>query len=171
MSLQPGVFALLSVSLALAVGFELWRKKVPWWHSGMTLAVALSLRFFEEGMGEGVDSGVWSGLLGAGLAFFVLGLFSWWSGGLGRHEVFLVGAVGGALGFPLGAAALVFISLAGALEGLAMLLWRPDLRAALRTAVARRGAAEQGQVEPGIPYSVAIALGTVWTMWWDAGQH
>jgi prepilin peptidase CpaA len=83
-------------------------------------------------------------------------------------------AGGGAVfGYPLALAALVFTSLAGALQALVTLIWQGavwDTLAGVGRRLAERVKLLPGAVEEArrhIPYGVAIALGSLWAMWWE----
>jgi len=93
----------------------------------------------------------------------------------------LSAAVGAGVGYPAILACLMFIGIAGGLEALVVLLWQGK---ALKTfgGMGRSALQRLKVVKPDpaprersyIPYGVAIAVGTVWGMWWvvtvaDAG--
>ncbi|TQF09724.1 prepilin peptidase, partial [Myxococcus llanfairpwllgwyngyllgogerychwyrndrobwllllantysiliogogogochensis] len=84
------------------------------------------------------------------------------------------GGVGAVLGFPASMAAAAFISLVGAAQAVVSLLWQGAVwdtvaaalrRWAVRLHLARSGA--QPTERRHIPYGVAIALGTLWALWWQ----
>ncbi|NTX57778.1 prepilin peptidase, partial [Myxococcus sp. CA039A] len=82
--------------------------------------------------------------------------------------------VGAVLGFPASMAAAAFISLVGAAQAVVSLLWQGAVwdtvaaalrRWAVRLHLARSDA--QPTERRHIPYGVAIALGTLWALWWQ----
>lgn len=162
---HPLPYAVLLATLCVVVPWELKRRSVPWWVSGVGGALALVARWVEGGWGELDGRGVLGGALGAATTATVLGLVAWWGRGFGAADVVLFAAVGAVFGFPLCAAALVFVSLVGALQALATVGWR-------RGVAARRGpsapdAAVDGALAARIPYAVSVALGCAWTVWWS----
>ena len=163
---------LLFGALTLAVSVELWLKKLPVWLCSLLLAGALLMRYVEAGWGEVLEEGLFSALVGTLLSGMVMGLFAWWGRGFGAGEVVLVAATGAFFRFPLGAAALVFISLAGAVLAVgALVLQRVTLRGLTRARDLSGEDAARSAGRRGIPYAVAVALGRLWTVWWDAGPH
>ncbi len=100
-----------------------------------------------------------------------------WRGTFGWGDVKLVGAVGAVFGYPLIMGALLFISLAGALQAIVALIWQGAVWDTLRAVGSRWGKrlklSKGGVVDvPArhIPYGVAIALGSFWAMWWDKSK-
>jgi prepilin peptidase CpaA len=86
----------------------------------------------------------------------------------------LVAVVGAAFGYPLVLGALAFITLTGAVQAVVTLLWLGEIwetvARAGRRALARLLPRAPVAAEPlgrHIPYGVAIALGSVWTVWWQ----
>jgi prepilin peptidase CpaA len=135
------------------------------------MAVALVVRFAVEGVG-GAEAGLVSGLLGALLGLFPFALFAW-RGAVGWGDAKLMTAVGAVFGYPLVMAALVFVTLVGALQAVVALIWHGEFWDTLSRS-ARRWAAKVGrkpapEVPPArrIPYGIAIALGSFWAMWWE----
>lgn len=166
MHLKPLLFALLLAGLAASVVTDLRGGRI---YDVVTVPMALgalALRAFFEGIG-GLETGVLSGLAGGALAAAIFGAFAA-TGRLGWGDVKLAVAVGAGFGFALGLAALVFIALVGALQAAISLVWQGAVSATVRAWVARLRSRPEGD-GPGrqIPYSVAIALGSVWAMWWD----
>ena len=103
-----------------------------------------------------------------------------WRKSFGWGDVKLMAAVGAAMGYPLVLGALAFISLAGALQAVVTLIWHGSVWDTLGAQLSRLGQKaklikpQQQSTPPArhIPYGVAIALGSVWAMWWDgAGSH
>lgn len=145
---QIALWGGLGVVLLVSVATDLTSRRIPDLLTYPALALALAGRVAVEGAGD-LDSGFWSGLVAAVVALAVFSLLAW-RRKMGWGDAKLMGVVGAALGYPLVLAALVFISLCGALQALAALLW-PG-----RVARPRH-----------IPYGVAIAIGSFWAMWWQ----
>lgn len=144
---QIALWGGLGVVLAISVATDLATRRIPDAVTYPALALALVVRAVAEGPGD-LESGFWSGLLGGGSALAGFSLLAW-RGRMGWGDAKLMGVVGAALGYPLVLAALVFISLCGALQAVVTLVWQ-------------RGASRRY-----IPYGVAIALGSFWAMWWQ----
>lgn len=73
-----------------------------------------------------------------------------------------------AFGIPLALGALVFVSLAGALQAVVSLIWQGALSDTVRVVLARKAEGQNARTpKRQIPDGVAIALGSVWAMWWD----
>lgn len=173
MTTADALALLLLVALALGVFFDLVRRTIPAWVSLPALGGALVVRGVTEGLG-GAEAGVLSGLVAAAAASALFALLAWRGKGktFGWGDAGLMAAVGGALGYPLVLTALAFISLVGALQALVTVVWQGAMWDVARGLAARW--ARWLKVEAGpqvasrhIPYSVAIGLGTLWTMWWD----
>lgn len=166
MPLKPVLHVLLGLCLAVSVVTDLRRRRLYVHLSLGALLLSLGLRLAFEGVGEEPELGLFSGALGAASSLAVFGAFAWMSKGLGWEEVLLVTAVGGILGYPLSLAALMFISLAGAAQAIASVLWKREAFANFRAMFAGRRPVERAAA-PGIPYGVAIAVGSLWAVWWE----
>lgn len=148
------LFALLAVALVAAVVTDLRGRRIPDLLTYPLMAVALGLRLFFDGVGDWATGLVSGALAMAGtLAWF--GVFALRKNGLGWGDVKLAGGVGAVLGLPLSLSAVLFISLAGALQAVVSLIWQGGQSDTVR------------QPKRHIPYGVAIALGSAWAMWWD----
>ena len=136
-----------------------------------TAAIALGLRAWKQPLGD-LDQGVLSGLIAATGAVVLFGVLAL-RGVFGWGDVKLVGAVGAVFGYPLIMGALLFISLAGALQAIVTLIWQGAVWDTLRAVGLKWGKrlklSKRGGEAPvrHIPYGVAIALGSFWAMWWD----
>lgn len=167
MPLKLALFALLSLALIVSVVTDLRNRRI---YDAVTLPaalVALALRAWFGGAG-GLEEGLVSGLVGAAGALVLFGAFAALGRGLGWGDVKLAVAVGAAFGYPLVLGALMFITLAGAAQAVISLIWQGAVSDTLKAWAARfrkdsRGEGSKRQ----IPYSVAIALGSFWAMWWD----
>lgn len=166
--MQP-LFILLAVTLAVAVATDLKRRRIPDLLTYPAMVAALALRFWREGLGD-LDAGLLSGLAGLTVAAGWFGAFALSGKGMGWGDVKLAGVMGAAFGIPLSLTGLVFISLAGALQAIVSLLWQGDLSATVRTVLSRKvgSPGDTEKPERHIPYGVAIALGSLWAMWWDS---
>ncbi|MFZ5440533.1 MAG: prepilin peptidase [Myxococcota bacterium] len=154
MSSRQLLFALLAVALLVAVVTDLRSRRIPDLLTYSLMGVSLAVRAGMDGLGAW-DQGLLSGLIAMGLALGWFSLFALREGGLGWGDVKLAGGVGAALGLPLVVAAVIGISLAGALQAVVSLIWQADSSATVR------------QPKKHIPYGVAIALGSLGAMWWD----
>lgn len=173
MPLETALFWLLTTALAICVVTDLRRRRI---YDAVTLpaaAGALFLRANLEGLG-GLEAGLVSGLVGLSAALVLFGAFARFQKGLGWGDVKLAAVAGAVFGFPLVFGALMFITLAGAVQAIISLLWQGALSDTLQ-AWARRirkhrsEGQRHGEMEAPrrhIPYSVAIALGSFWAMWW-----
>jgi prepilin peptidase CpaA len=101
-------------------------------------------------------------------------VLAWRGNGFGWGDVKLMAVVGAVFGYPLVLSALVFISLAGALQAVVALIWQGAVWDTLARGMQRVGEklkivkpAEAKTARRHIPYAVAIALGSAWAMWWD----
>jgi len=165
--LKSALFALLGVALLVSVVTDLWRRRIYDVVTVPAVLGALGLRWWLGGVG-GPEEGLVSGLAGLGAAVVLFGAFALFGKGLGWGDVKLAAVVGAAFGTPLVLGALMFITLAGAVQAVISLLWQGAVSDTLRAWVARFGKqAPAGAAPRQIPYSVAIALGSAWAMWWD----
>ena len=175
MELKETLWLVLTVALLVSVLTDLASKRIPNLVTLPMTAIALGLRAHLEGFGD-IETGVVSGLVGgtgAGALFTVLALrgesFGW-------GDVKLVAAVGTTFGFPLIMGALLFISLAGALQAIVALIWQGAVWDTLRGLALRWGKRLKGSSTPEaparrIPYGIAIAVGSFWAMWWDKSYN
>jgi prepilin peptidase CpaA len=158
--------ALVLLAALVSVVTDLRFRKIPDWVTLPAVGLALGLRLWREGLGD-FDTGVLSGLLGAAIGAAVFGGIAWARKGLGWGDVKLMVAVGAAFGYPLTLAALLFVSLAGALQAIVVVIWQRAVFDTARQLFSRWSKAGEPRTERHIPYGVAIALGSVWAMWWD----
>ncbi len=189
---QIATYALLGTALAISVVTDLRRREIKDIVTYPTFVLALLLRAANgaaerqsEGaaaalagswgsvFGNAVASGLLGALVGCGL-FLILHLTSR-GRAFGLGDVKLMAAVGAGVGFPTVLSCLVFVVVVGGLEAIVVLLWQGTfLRtlggmvrwAASKAGVARAGGDLQGG---GVPYGVAIAIGTAWGVWYSAG--
>ncbi|NVJ06493.1 prepilin peptidase [Myxococcus sp. AM001] len=171
---QIVLWTVLGVALVISVVTDVLRREILDAVTYPLMAVGLGVRLATEGVGD-LEHGLISGVVsGVGLALMLLPAAL--RGRMGWGDVKLMGGVGAVLGFPAVLAAAAFISLVGALQAVVTLLWQGavwDTLAAVvrRWAVRVRLASADAQPAPQrhIPYGVAIALGTVWALWWQHG--
>ncbi|MDP1830320.1 MAG: A24 family peptidase [Archangium sp.] len=165
MPLKHLLFALLAVTMLVAVATDVKSRRIPDLVTYPAMAVALGLRFHLEGVGE-LTTGLLSGLAGLGATVLWFGAFALSKKSMGWGDVKLAGVMGAALGMPLTLAAMVFVSVAGAFQAIVSLIWAGALSDTVRSVLAKK---VEGDSTPKrhIPYGVAIALGSAWAMWWD----
>jgi prepilin peptidase CpaA len=170
--LQIALWAVLGVALVISVVTDLLSRRILDWVTFPAMVGALGLRWALQGWGD-LEHGVLSGLV-AGAAGAALFTPAAWRERMGWGDVKLVAAVGAAFGYPLGVAAIVFITLVGAVQALVTLIWHGVVwetlaRSIRRVAQRARLAPAQVEAEPSrrIPYGVAIAVGSFWAMFWQ----
>jgi prepilin peptidase CpaA len=172
------LWGVLGVVLLISVITDLASRRILDLVTYPAVAICLSLRLWQEGLGD-ADHGVISGLLGIAGGAGLFALLAAWKKSFGWGDVKLMAAVGAALGYPLIMAALLFVSLSGALQAVVSLIWQGAVWDTLRRVLVGLGKrlklAKETESGPSrhIPYGVAIALGSVWAMWWDGagGSH
>lgn len=163
---------MLGAALVVSVATDLKSRRVPDWLTYPAWALLLLLRYLAWGVGD-FETGLVSGVVAS---LGAAGMFALWAlrQRMGWGDVKLVGVVGAAFGWPSIVAALVFISLVGALQAVLSLLWKGETLQWLREkgrGVAARVGRGSGRIEATprqIPYAVAIALGSAWALWWDS---
>lgn len=145
------LWSVLGVTLLVCVVTDLRERRIYDLVTWPAMGLALGLRALLSGVGD-LDAGLSSGAAGALLGLGLFGLVALAGRGLGWGDVKLMGVVGATLGFQLAVAALLFTSLAGAAQAVGALFWRRHTNSA--------------QTPGHIPYGVAIAVGSVWAIWW-----
>lgn len=174
---QAALLPVVGVALLVSVVTDFLSRRVLDRVTYPAAAACLALRFAGGGLG-GTESGLTSGLIGAAGLGGVFAYFAWRER-MGWGDVKLTAVVGAGLGYPRVLAAAAFISLAGALQAVVLLLWRGELGETLggmthRTLqrLGRRSVpgTPVRDISPGrgVPYAIAIALGTLWTFWWES---
>lgn len=170
------LWLLLTVALVISVVTDVVSRRILDFVTYPTFAIALALRFWQGQLGD-LESGVVSGLVAAAGAGGLFAVLAWRGGAFGWGDVKLVAAVGAVFGYPLIMGALLFISLAGALQAIVTLLWQGAVWDTLRTVALKWGSrlklskAAVDVPARHIPYGVAIALGSFWAMWWDKSNN
>lgn len=142
---------LLVLVLAVAVATDLRWRRIPDWLTLPALAVLVALSFRRP-------AGPVHALLGLAVGLLPL-LLTAAAGWMGRGDAMLMGVVGAFSGVPQVLGMLLFVTLAGGVQGLAAV--------AARTAPGRRlceRAGMKGARDPDfartVPYGIAIAAGT-----------
>jgi prepilin peptidase CpaA len=165
------LYALLAVCLPIAVVTDVRSRKIYDVLTLPTLGLAVLARFVLAGW-DG-PFGMAEGLVGALIGFGVFGVMSR-MGGMGMGDVKLMAAVGAILGWPLILAALAFVTLCGGLQALLTAIWTGAFLRTLKSTGMmflrglRLSKAEAPRAERQyVPYGVAIAAGTVWTVLWQ----
>lgn len=155
----------LLAGVGIAVVSDVVRGSISDWVSLGTIACVLAARYADQGLGD-FESGLLSGVAAGSGAAIVFSGFAFRHRGLEWADVKLLGAMGAGLGYPLVMAGVLFVALSGAVLAIVFSLWKGDLSATLRRVL---------KVENGprarMPYSVAIAVGSVWAMWWGSQGH
>lgn len=163
-ALTQSLFCLVVVTVLVAVATDLRWRTIPDLLTYPAMLIALGVRFYFVGFGD-PTSGVFSGVIGLAVCAVWFGFFALRKSGLGWGDVKLAAVVGAAFGIPLIATAVIFISLAGAFQAIVSLIWRGALSDTVRAALNRD--ASTNAAKKHIPYGVAIAVGSLWAMWWD----
>lgn len=169
---EVAVWVVLAVVLLISVVTDLLWRRILDAVTYPAMVIGLGLRAWEGGLGgleTGIVSGVVAGLLGSAL-FAVMA----WRGKMGWGDAKLMAVVGVALGYPAILAALVFVSLVGALQAVVTLLWHGQVWDTI-AAVGRRWAVKTKLLPKDttlgdtrqIPYGVSIAVGSAWAMFWE----
>lgn len=160
------LWAPLSVALLIAVATDVRHRRIPNVLTVLTAALALAFRFWRHGLGDlsAETDGLLSGAVasvGSAMCFIPWAL----KGKMGFGDVKLVGAAGAVFGWPSAAAMLLFVSLAGFFQAILTLTWRKEMFSTLKQLVRK----SDGPAPAQLPFSIAIALGCFWTMWWELG--
>ncbi len=191
---QIATYVLLGAALAISVVTDLRRREIKDIVTYPSFVAALLLRLAggaAERQQEGVPAilaGAWGAFGGSGLASGLLGAVVGSALFLGFHlasrgqafglgDVKLMAVVGAGVGFPVILACLVFVVVVGGLEAVLLLLWQGKFLGTLggmaRWAASKAGLSRSGAGAlqgGGVPYGVAIAVGTVWGVWWSLSQ-
>ncbi len=170
--IELAVWGVLAGVLAVSLVTDLLWRRILDAVTYPALLLCLGLRTWGGGVGD-AESGLVSGLIAAALGFVLFAVVAW-RGRMGWGDAKLMAVVGAALGYPAVLAALVFVSLVGALQAVVTLLWHGQVWDTIAT-VGRRWAVKTRLLPKEtnaaqtrhIPYGVAIAVGTAWAMWWE----
>lgn len=163
--------AALVLLLGGAVVDDVRRKRISNWLTGPGFLVGCLLAFLAGGVGTANSGllGALAGALAAGGLFVFLWLFTH---GIGGGDAKLMLAVGALVGFPQALGVLLFVAVAGGVQGmLVVVASRPRVRKLLVSMGV--GAAKEADFGKKVRYGLAIAAGTVafrlWAAWPDAG--
>jgi len=163
-------WAILALVLIAAAVSDLRRGNVYNWLTYPAVVVGLAL-----GVAAGAAAGSWrEGLfnhsLGFGFGFGVL-FVAYLLGGMGGGDVKLMAAVGAFLGWPGALHAVFYSFLVGAALGLVIVIWRGQIRAALRRLwramrILPLPSATMDEAVPTstfrVPFGFAVCVGTLW---------
>lgn len=159
------LWPLIGLCAVAAAVFDVKKGSIPAPLAWGTLGVALVVRLALGGLGT-IETGLLSGLLGAlacAVPFAVLAL----SGPrVGWNDVKLLAAVGAGFGVPRALAAVLLISVVGAVAAIFFVVIRRGGSASVRPSESNavpRAAVDSAR---SIPYGVPIALGALWAMVW-----
>ena len=167
MPLKPLLFSLLAVTCLIGAVADVRARKIPDLLTYPAMALCLGARLWLEGVGD-LTTGFLSGLAGMGATVAWFGAFALTKKGMGWGDVKLAAVMGAAFGMPLTLAAMLFVSVAGSFQALVSLLWAGALSDTVRAVLSRKpGSPGANAQDRHIPYGVAIALGSLWAMWWD----
>lgn len=153
------LWPVLCLAVAATAVTELRHRQPPAWLAVVVSIAALTTHLFCDGVGS-IERGLVSSVLGAvGCAgpFAVLALVG---ARVGWADVRLLSAVGAGLGLSRALAAVLFVSLVGAVMAVGIVFWRRRKPATVQATTVDRS--------PTIPYGLPIALGTFWAMAWVA---
>ena len=191
---QIAIYVLLGAALAISVVTDLRRREIKDIVTYPSFVLALLLRLAggaAERQHEGAAAalaGAWGAFGGTGVASGLLGALAGSALFLGLHlasrgeafglgDVKLMAVVGAGVGFPMIVACLVFVVVVGGLEAVVVLLWQGKFLGTLggmaRWASSKVGLSRSGATAlegGGVPYGVAIAVGTAWGIWWFLTQ-
>lgn len=165
MSFWPAVQdGLLLFVLVAAVVDDVRRKRISNWLTLPAFVIALVVAFFSGGWG-GWTTGLAGALVGAvaaGGVFIVLWLAT---GGVGGGDAKLMTAVGALVGFPAAVGTLVFVSIAGGVQGVLAFVSSlgPSKRLLARLGVPGTDDPKFGKK---VRYALAIAAGTLAFRFW-----
>lgn len=160
----------LTLTLTLVASASLWDIRAGRIPNTLTYPAILAGPFLALLPWAGPGPDVTSSLAGLAVALFPA-LVLWTLGALGGGDVKLLAAVGGLLGYPLILEGLFHSLVAATGMGLTLILWRGEgwafaqrLWLALMAVVVPKAPWPAWNTELRIPFAVAIALGTAWTL-------
>jgi prepilin peptidase CpaA len=165
-------WGVLAVVLVAAAVFDLRRGTVYNWLTYPAIAAGLALGALEGAAADGAMDGLGNHALGLGAGFGILFL-AYLFGGMGGGDVKLMAAVGALVGWPGVLGAVLYSFLVGAAVGLVMVIWRGQVRVALRRlwravrilplpGATLDDAAAVATVR--VPFGFAVCVGTLWCL-------
>jgi prepilin peptidase CpaA len=162
----------LVLVLIVAAVTDLRRGNVYNWLTYPAILLGFALGAVEGAAAGGVKDGLVNHVMGFGLGFGVL-FVAYLFGGMGGGDVKLMAAVGALLGWPATLHAVFYSFLVGAAVGIIVVVWRGQVRVALRrlwTAV-RILPLPTARLEEAaavatfrVPFGFAVCIGTLWWM-------
>lgn len=165
------VLLVLLLATALVGAFsDVRHRRIPDWLTYPALAIAVGLHAIGSGFGSLFESGVISSVFGAGFCAVVFGVFWLWKKGFGGGDVKLMAALGAMTGFVNSLTLAMATALIGALLALGRIVLGPEALGVWKRREPEAEAAARATPGPGrkrtmtVPYGVAIALGTIWTV-------
>lgn len=162
---DPVPHAVLLVLCVTCTYTDLRDQTINDWATLPALALGIILAVVLHGL-----DGLVSGLLGAAIGFGVFGLF-WYMGVMASGDVFMMGAVGALIRFPLVLWAMLYASILGVVVGFVWAATHGQLRQVGRNMVSmfRRskkrsedGSEWEESKKTPFPFGVAIAAGSLW---------
>ena len=172
------LYSIVALALIISVVTDFHSRKIKNVVTFPTIAISLLLRLIFGGWGTAFsDVGLFSGLLG-----MVVGALVFWfmacKGGMGDGDVKLMAAVGAGVGLPSIIFCFVGTGIVGGVHAIVVLLWRGEFFYAFKCmgqkAVQKMRPVASREITyrtPKIPYGFAIALGSVWGIWWQMHQQ
>jgi Flp pilus assembly protein protease CpaA len=159
------LWPLIGLSALVAAVIDVKRGAVPAPVAWTALGLALLLRVALQGLGT-IETGLLSGVLGALACATPFAVLALTGPRVGWNDVKLLAAVGAGFGIPRALAAVLLISVVGALAAIFFMVIRR--RGSASVALAESNAAPRAAVDSArsIPYGVPIALGALWAMVW-----
>ena len=162
---QLAASVVIAIAMVTTVYMDIRYQRIPNWLTFPLMAVGLAWWALDGGV-----EGLLTGLAGLVTGLGVFGLFAL-LGAMGTGDVKLMAGVGAMVGFPHIVAVLFLTAIAGGVEALVVVIWRGQARAAFRRFAAKLrpgflgGKKEAPTQEPIlIPYGVAVAAGTLWSL-------
>ena len=155
------VCVIVAAAVVTAVYTDVRYGRIPDWVSVPLMVLGLALGYHHAGL-PGLVRAV-HGLVVGLTAFGLLALL----GAMGLGDVKLVAGVGAMVGYPHVVAVLLLTAIAGAMEAFIVGVWTNRLGTCAKRLLhkLRRSAAMPQKPEPVlVPYGVAIAAGTLWSM-------
>ena len=160
---------ILVATLLVATYTDLAHRKIYNWNTYPAMGLGLGLAA-GEALSENSWVWLWPSLFGFGLCALIFALpflLSW----LGDGDYKLLLGIGALQGAPMNSAfvpnAIYNIALIGAIMALLLLIWRGQLLAGLRGSLRliTHPKIQAIHEHEQMPYGVAIAMGTLWTLW------
>ncbi len=159
------LWPLIGLSALVAAVIDVKRGAVPAPVAWTALGLALLLRVGLGGLGT-TETGLLSGVLGAFACATPFAVLALTGPRVGWNDVKLLAAVGAGFGIPRALAAVLLISVVGALAAIFFMVIRR--RGSASVPLPESNAAPRAAVDSArsIPYGVPIALGALWAMVW-----